>query len=80
MILTTDGAQKRCPGREEQHGKKTGIMAAEHYFFKSADRVCKRPAVIFGSDGVEGCARSIFEIVSTPSTRPAAAHAVTPST
>lgn len=24
----------------------------------------KRPAVIFGSDGVEGCAHSIFEIVS----------------
>ena len=29
-----------------------------------ADRVRKRPAVIFGSDGVEGCAHSIFEIVS----------------
>ena len=24
----------------------------------------KRPAVIFGSDGVEGCAHSIFEIIS----------------
>ena len=31
---------------------------------KGADRVRKRPAVIFGSDGVEGCAHSIFEIVS----------------
>ena len=29
---------------------------------KGADRVRKRPAVIFGSDGVEGCAHSIFEI------------------
>ena len=31
---------------------------------KGADRVRKRPAVIFGSDGVDGCAQSIFEIVS----------------
>ena len=31
---------------------------------KGADRVRKRPAVIFGSDGVEGCAHSIFEIIS----------------
>ncbi|MCL2602845.1 MAG: toprim domain-containing protein [Defluviitaleaceae bacterium] len=31
---------------------------------KGADRVRKRPAVIFGSDGVEGCQHSIFEIIS----------------
>lgn len=31
---------------------------------KGADRVRQRPAVIFGSDGVEGCAHSIFEILS----------------
>ena len=31
---------------------------------KGADRVRKRPGVIFGSDGVDGCAHSIFEIVS----------------
>ncbi len=31
---------------------------------KGADRVRKRPAVIFGSDGVEGCAQAIFEILS----------------
>ena len=29
-----------------------------------ADRVRKRPAVIFGSDGVEGCEHSMFEILS----------------
>ena len=29
-----------------------------------ADRVRKRPAVIFGSDGLEGCEHSIFEIMS----------------
>ena len=31
---------------------------------KGADRVRKRPAVIFGSDGIEGCEHSVFEIVS----------------
>ena len=31
---------------------------------KGADRVRKRPGVIFGSDGVDGCAHSIFEIIS----------------
>ena len=31
---------------------------------KGADRVRKRPAVIFGSDGLEGCKHSVFEIVS----------------
>lgn len=31
---------------------------------KGADRVRKRPAVIFGSDGLEGCCHSFFEIVS----------------
>jgi len=31
---------------------------------KGADRVRKRPAVIFGSDGLEGCEHSAFEIIS----------------
>ncbi len=31
---------------------------------KGADRVRKRPAVIFGSDGIEGCQHSTFEILS----------------
>ena len=29
-----------------------------------ADRVRKRPGVIFGSDGLDGCIHSVFEIVS----------------
>ena len=47
-------------------GKKT----AESYgndsisSLKGADRVRKRPGVIFGSDGLEGCQHSIFEILS----------------
>ncbi|MBR1443978.1 MAG: DNA topoisomerase [Firmicutes bacterium] len=31
---------------------------------KGADRVRLRPAVIFGSDGIEGCEHSVFEILS----------------
>ena len=31
---------------------------------KGADRVRKRPSVIFGSDGLEGCQHSFFEILS----------------
>lgn len=45
-------------------------MAAGNYgndsitSLKGADRVRKRPAVIFGSDGIEGCQHSMFEILS----------------
>ncbi|MCD7800899.1 MAG: toprim domain-containing protein [Ruminococcus sp.] len=31
---------------------------------KGADKVRKRPSVIFGSDGLDGCEHSIFEIIS----------------
>ncbi|HIW48284.1 MAG TPA: DNA topoisomerase, partial [Firmicutes bacterium] len=31
---------------------------------KGADRVRLRPGVIFGSDGLDGCAHSFFEILS----------------
>ena len=31
---------------------------------KGADRVRKRPAVIFGSDGLDGCEHAVFEILS----------------
>lgn len=31
---------------------------------EGADRVRKRPAVIFGSDGIDGCQHSVFEIIS----------------
>ncbi len=31
---------------------------------KGADRVRKRPGVIFGSDGIDGCKHSVFEIIS----------------
>ncbi|MBQ8004405.1 MAG: DNA topoisomerase, partial [Oscillospiraceae bacterium] len=31
---------------------------------KGADRVRKRPSVIFGSDGLDACEHSAFEIIS----------------
>jgi DNA gyrase subunit B len=31
---------------------------------KGADRVRQRPGVIFGSDGLDGCQHSVFEILS----------------
>ena len=31
---------------------------------KGPDRVRKRPGVIFGSDGIEGCQHAVFEILS----------------
>ena len=31
---------------------------------KGPDKVRKRPGVIFGSDGPDGCAHSIFEVIS----------------
>ncbi len=46
-------------------GKKTKSYGNESITkLKGADRVRKRPAVIFGSDGIEGCEHSIFEIIS----------------
>ena len=49
--------------------KKSGAAKAQYNdqsikALKGADRVRKRPAVIFGSDGLEGCEHSFFEILS----------------
>lgn len=45
-------------GKKQEYGN-DAIRA-----LKGADRVRKRPAVIFGSDGLEGCKHSTFEILS----------------
>ncbi len=45
--------------KEKQEYGNESIMT-----LKGADRVRKRPAVIFGSDGIEGCQHSAFEILS----------------
>ena len=44
--------------RQEQYGNQSISM------LKGEERVRKRPAVIFGSDGIEGCQHSVFEILS----------------
>lgn len=44
--------------------KKQGYGNESIKSLKGAERVRKRPAVIFGSDGIEGCEHSIFEIMS----------------
>ena len=45
--------------------KMTGIYGNESISsLKGADRVRLRPGVIFGSDGIEGCQHSFFEILS----------------
>ncbi len=43
---------------------KTDYDSQSITMLKGADRVRKRPAVIFGSDGLEGCEHSFFEILS----------------
>ena len=44
--------------KQEQYGNSSISM------LKGEERVRKRPAVIFGSDGIEGCQHSIFEILT----------------
>ena len=41
---------------------------------KGADRVRKRPAVIFGSDALEGCEHAVFEILSNSIDEARAGH------
>ena len=44
--------------------KKTNYGNDSISALKGADRVRKRPGVIFGSDGLEGCEHAVFEIMS----------------
>ena len=44
--------------------KKSGYTNESISSLKGADRVRRRPSVIFGSDGIEGCEHSVFEILS----------------
>lgn len=45
-------------GKKKDYGNESITM------LKGADKVRKRPAVIFGSDGLDGCEHSIFEVIS----------------
>ena len=44
--------------------KKAGYGNQSISALKGADRVRKRPGVIFGSDGLDGCQHAVFEIMS----------------
>lgn len=46
------------------NGKKAVYNEESISQLKGADRVRLRPAVIFGSDGIEGCEHAVFEILS----------------
>ena len=52
------GSSEEIMPKKEEYGNESITS------LKGADRVRKRPGVIFGSDGVDGCAHSIFEILS----------------
>ena len=64
-----DLLEEKKPEAKEALGKRSAKKPAEYgdhsiTQLKGADRVRKRPAVIFGSDGLEGCQHAVFEIVS----------------
>ena len=44
--------------------KKSGYNDESIVALKGKDRVRKKPAVIFGTSGIDGCKHSVFEIVS----------------
>ena len=44
------------PGKKKEYSNESISQ------LKGADRVRLRPAVIFGSDGIEGCQHAMFEI------------------
>ena len=61
-----------CDFKQKQQERRGSLMAKKVNEYsnesiaslKGADRVRKRPAVIFGSDGIEGCEHAVFEILS----------------
>ena len=54
--------------------KKTNYGNESISSLKGADRVRKRPGVIFGSDGLEGCEHAVFEILSNSIDEARAGH------
>lgn len=56
MLIERD--KRKLAKKKQEYGNESIVT------LKGADRVRKRPAVIFGSDGIEGCQHSVFEILS----------------
>ena len=51
-------------GRINRMAKKPEYNNESMTLLKGPDKVRKRPAVIFGSDGLDGCQHAAFEIIS----------------
>jgi len=58
----TKDTAKKAAGSKKRSSKEYGDQSIRA--LKGADRVRKRPSVIFGSDGLEGCEHAFFEILS----------------
>ena len=63
-ILNNMGESAKTPGRNHMTAKKREYGNDSISSLKGADRVRKRPGVIFGSDGLDGCQHAVFEILS----------------
>ncbi len=56
---------KKYNGKDSNMAKKHQDYGNESItMLKGADKVRKRPGVIFGSDGLDGCEHSVFEVIS----------------
>ncbi len=56
---------KKSAAKSETHGDRSPQYGDQSITaLRGADRVRKRPGVIFGSDGLDGCEHSFFEILS----------------
>ena len=69
--MATEKAKKATPSATAKNTDKVKKPAAPAEYgdqsitaLRGADRVRKRPGVIFGSDGLDGCEHSFFEILS----------------
>ena len=57
-LLADEKGTIRMPKKTPEYGNDSITL------LKGPDKVRKRPAVIFGSDSLDGCAHSIFEVIS----------------
>ncbi len=58
LLLKIGEVMKNMARKSTDYGNDSITM------LKGADKVRKRPAVIFGSDGIDGCKHSVFEVIS----------------
>ena len=56
--LKEKGRSVSMAKKQQDYGNESITM------LKGPDKVRKRPGVIFGSDGLDGCEHSVFEVIS----------------